>query len=110
MKGAPGSFLGGSPRRCGSASVVQRPRGTGERFDVRNPASARVIGGGGGGEWMVLGKVGGMVLGEGGGGRMVFAGDGFAVFGFFFSFGFLAFTSKNKTNFLFLHCLKSKLE
>jgi hypothetical protein len=35
-------------------------------------------------------------FGEWGGGRMVFAGDGFAVF-FFFVWFFLAFTSKKKT-------------
>jgi hypothetical protein len=44
----PWELFGGSPRRCGSASVVQRPRGTGERSEVRNPARARVMGGGGG--------------------------------------------------------------
>ena len=87
MKGSPGSFLGGSPRRCGSASVVQRPRGTGTRSDVRNSARARVMGGGGRGGWMVLGRWGRggwMVLGKGGGEVGWFCGgrggrlDGFA--------------------------------
>ncbi len=61
-QGAPGSFLG-APRRCGSASVVQRPRGS-QQEKMRRNSSARAR------DWK---GVGGMVLGEGVG-RMVFAG------------------------------------
>ena len=68
MRGAPGSLLGGAPRRCGSASVVQRPRGS-QRKKMRHNSSARARDG-----------RGGMVLGEGGDGwflrGMVFAGVG----------------------------------
>ena len=71
VKGSPGSFLGGSPRRCGSAprrrgsaSVVQRPRGS-QQEKMRRNSSARARDGRGGWFW---GR---------GGGRMVLAGDGF---------------------------------
>ena len=108
MKGSPGSFLVGSPRRCGSAprrrgsaSVVQRPRGTGTRSDVRNSARARVMGGGGGAVGWFWGGGGGAVGWFWGGGGEVgwFCGgrggrlDGFAgvaglgVDGFFFKKG-----------------------
>ena len=82
MKGAlgergPWEPFGGAPRRCGSASVVQRPRGS-QRQRMRRNSSARARDGrggdgfgGGGGE---------------GGARMVFAGDGFAVLFFWFGF------------------------
>ncbi len=73
VRGVPWELFGGSPRRCGSASVVQRPRGTGEPCDVRNSARGRVIGGGGGAVGWFCGRWGGgggwMVLREGGGGR-----------------------------------------
>jgi hypothetical protein len=84
VKGSPGSLLGGSPRRCGSASVVQRPRGTGTGSDVRNSARARVMGGGGGAVgwfWGGGGRGGWMVLREGGGRLDGFAGDGLGVDG-----------------------------
>jgi hypothetical protein len=97
IEGLLGAFWG-APRRCGSASVVQRPRGTGPHTKVRNSARARVMEGGGGAvgwfwrgrgggesvvlrgmvwEWMVLrGMVlRGMVLyKENDGGRMVWIG------------------------------------
>ena len=73
MKGAPGSFLGGAPRRCGSASVVQRPRGSGGPRKSRN-SCARARDGGGG--WFSGCLVGGR-WGEGGGEVRWFCGDGF---------------------------------
>ena len=60
--GAPPGFVGSAPqqRRRGSASVAQRPRGTGTHRKVRNSARARgEREGGGGGEWMVLWSGGG---------------------------------------------------
>ena len=84
----PWELFWGSPRRCGSAprrrgsaSVVQRPRGSrGSRKSRNSSARARDWRGG-----MVCGVFGWweggggeMVLGSGGEGRMVFAGDGFA--------------------------------
>jgi hypothetical protein len=84
VKGAPGSFLGGAPRRCGSASVVQRPRGSGADRQSRNSCARARDGGGGwfggclvGGRWGGGGEVR-WFWGVGGEGRMVFAGDGFA--------------------------------
>ncbi len=71
VRGAPGSFFGGSPRRCGSASVVQRPRGTGKPCDVRNSARARAWWEVGAGRLDGFGEVGAGRLdgfGEGGGG------------------------------------------
>ena len=76
--------MGGAPPRCGSASVIQRPRGS-QQEKMRRNSSARARDGRGGmvcgvfGWWEVGGGGGGeMVLGSGGEGRMVFAGDGFA--------------------------------
>jgi hypothetical protein len=112
VKGAPGSFLGGAPRRCGSASVVQRPRGSrGSRKSRNSSARARDWRGGDGlrGVWLVGGggRGGGeMVLGSGGEGRMVFAGDGFA---FCFRLVFLSVYIQTKKNVCLFHCLKSKL-
>ena len=85
IEGLLGAFWG-APRRCGSASVVQRPRGPGKCSEVRNPARARVIGVGGRGGLMVLGRWGagqvdGFGEGGGGGGRWF---CGIWVDGFFF--------------------------
>jgi hypothetical protein len=60
----PWELFGGVPRRCGSASVVQRPRGS-RRQKMRRNSSARArdgrggdgFGGGGGEGWFLRGMV-----------------------------------------------------
>jgi hypothetical protein len=47
VKGGPWEPFGGAPRRCGSASVVQRPRGS-QRKKMRHNSSARARDGRGG--------------------------------------------------------------
>ena len=69
----PWELFGGAPRRCGSASVVQRPRGSGGPRKSRN-SFARARDGRGGG-WFAGCLVGGR-WGEGGEVRW-FCGDGF---------------------------------
>ncbi len=59
----PWELFGGEPRRCGSASVVQRPRGSGADRQSRN-SCARARDGGGG---MVCGVFGWWEVGGGGG-------------------------------------------
>ena len=69
----PWELFGGAPRRCGSASVVQRPRGSGGPRKSRN-SCARARDGGGG---MVCGVFGWWEVGGGGGEVRWFCGDGF---------------------------------